>query len=228
MTTTMLDTIGSSAGGLASLNAGIAKIAGYVTGSGGIAWGDADWARFPHASHVRIDQSPDGHAPLQSDVLDVESGAATPAVAVDWIKRRIAAGITWSTIYGGADTLAAVHAALEAAGQHGWYYGHVYAWLANWNLNQTGAAAQIGQQASGLTIVAVQWASPASNPHTLVPGTNTTLAAANVDLSETADSWFPPPGAPPITQSGILIESASSGSYVGRGVVSTDGGKSWR
>lgn len=229
----MLDTIGDN---VDNLPKGTRKVAGYVTGSGGIAWDAEDWSQVPNAVKVRIDQSPDGHAALSSDVLDVENGAATPATAVAWVKARIAAGITWSTIYGSADKLGSVHAALEAAGPHGWYFGHVYAWLADWNLNEQQASAMLGQQASGLTIVAVQWASPTSNPNTPVPGdpTGKTLAQANIDISATADAWqpgsapTPPPPPPPVlVQHGILVTQPTPSSYAAKAVVSRDGGKTW-
>ncbi len=59
--------------------------AGYVTGSGGIAWSEAMWAGDPGA--VRIDQSPlimllDERA----DVIDFENGAATLADLVPWVR----------------------------------------------------------------------------------------------------------------------------------------------
>jgi hypothetical protein len=226
----MLDTIGSTN---THIPTSTAKVAGYVTGSSDIIWPQADWDHFPHSAHIRIDQSPDGRMPLQSDVLDVESGAATADTAVAWIKARMHAGITWSTIYGGADTLAAVRQALDAAGPHGWYWGHVNAWLADWNLNETSATAMLGQQSSGLTIIAVQWASPTSNPHTPVPGgSGETLSQANIDISVTTDSWMPAPGTPPpppAVRHGILVEaSATSGTYSGRNVASSDGGATWR
>ena len=44
-------------------------------------------------------------------------------------------------------------------------------------------------------VKAVQWASPSSNPGTLVPGTGLTLTQANCDLSVADKSWpsVPPP-----------------------------------
>ena len=38
--------------------------------------------------------------------------------------------------------------------------------------------------------MAVQWASPTSNPNTIVPGGTQTLADANIDISVTIPSWF--------------------------------------
>jgi len=173
------------------------KVAGYVTGTSDIAWTAAQWALFPRAGHVRIDQSPAlaafaaGHA----DVADVEFLAGTVGSFVNAVRRRIAAGPAerWSTIYGTDSTIAAASAALQAGGPHGWYYGHVDCWLANWNLNEAEATALIGHLIHGLTCRAVQWASPTSNPRTIVPGGTVPLSQAQVDLSVAQTTWHPAP-----------------------------------
>jgi len=169
------------------------KVGGYTTGILGVEWTAADWAEFPDAGHNRIDQSDGGVDPLGSDTLDIELGAATPEQFVDWVKTRIEHNIKWSTCYGGREVLAEVQAALDAGGSNGWYYGHVNCWLADWSLDQAEATALIGTEISGLTCVAVQWASPASNPTTIVPGSTLNLAQANVDLSVALASWRPAP-----------------------------------
>jgi hypothetical protein len=191
-TVTMIDATGASAHNIPQAP----KVAGYVTGSGIVPWSAADWALFPHSGHVRIDQDAGASDPLGSDVLDVEYQAATVAEVPGWVKTRIAHGITWSTIYGTDSTLAACRAALDAAGPHGWYAGHVDCWLADWNLSQAQAAALVGTLVHGLSCRAVQWASPSSNPATIVPGSHLTLAQANVDLSVAAESWHPAPSTP--------------------------------
>jgi hypothetical protein len=169
------------------------KVGGYTTGSSGVEWTAADWAQFPDAGHNRIDQSDGGVDPLGSDTLDIENGAATPDQFVGWLKTRMEHNIEGSTCYGGHDALAAVQAALEAGGSNGWYYGHVTCWLADWNLDQAEATALIGTEISGMTCVAVQWASPTSNPTTIVPGSALNLKQANVDLSVALASWRPAP-----------------------------------
>jgi hypothetical protein len=177
------------------------KVAGYVTGTADIRWTATQWGLFPHAGHVRIDQSPAlaEFSAGQADVADVESLAGTISSFVEAVRVRIAAGARerWSTIYGTDATLAAAAAELRAGGPHGWYYGHVDCWLANWNLNEAEAAALIGRQIHGLTCRAVQWASPTSNPGTIVPGGTLALAQAQVDLSVAADTWHPAPSPPP-------------------------------
>jgi hypothetical protein len=65
------------------------QAAGYVTGSGGVAWTAADWAAHPGA--VRIDQSPElTSVDETADVLDVENGAATIADVAAWARAALA------------------------------------------------------------------------------------------------------------------------------------------
>ena len=186
MTTTMIDAIQANAG---NIPASSPKVAGYVTGTSAVLWTPQDWGRFNPVvtGLVRIDQGftwPP--APASYDVLDVENLAVTAAEVPAAVQARIAAGITWTTIYGSASALAAVAAQLRAAPfGTGWYYGHVDCWLADWNLDEAGAAAVLGTPISGLTCHAVQWASPSSNPGTALPGSTLTLAQANCDLSVT-------------------------------------------
>jgi hypothetical protein len=196
-TVTMIDTIGGSAG---NIPASTQKVAGYVTGSEGVPWTSGDWAHFPHAGHVRIDQSPDAGAIAAgaADAYDLEQGACTVSELVSIIRQRIQDGITWATVYGGQSNLASMTAALRAAqdqyGQ-GWYDGHVYYWLANWDLNQAEATALVGTFVEACTCIAVQWASPASNPNTVVPGGTGTLRELNLDLNVAETSWCPAPAA---------------------------------
>jgi hypothetical protein len=171
------------------------KVAGYVTGTGDVPWTATEWGYFPRAGHVRIDQSPGltVFAAGQADVADVEYLAGTIDSFTRAIRERIDAGHQWSTIYGTDGTIAAAAAALQAAGPHGWYYGHVDSWVADWNLNEASAATLIGRQVHGLTCRAVQWASPTSNPGTIVPGSPSTLAQLQVDLSIADAAWHPAP-----------------------------------
>lgn len=192
----MVDATHANAG---NISTAVAKVAGYVTGTPDVEWTDADWQRFPNSGHVRIEQ---GHGNLLLDgvdVYDVEAGALSPGMMPDIIKQRIGQGHQWTTIYAGHAKLQACRLALEQAGQHGWYYGHVDAWLADWNLTRDQARSLLGHELYGLTVRAVQWASPTSNPGTAVPWSSVTLAQAQVDLSVTQDDWHaakvvtPPP-----------------------------------
>ena len=92
----------------------------------------------------------------------------------------------WSTVYVDQADLAGVQAAVATAD-----LTRVQYWLADWSLNEAEAEARLQPNLDG-GIVAVQWASPSSNPRTLVPGSSLTLAEANVDLSVTVYGWYRP------------------------------------
>lgn len=196
----MLDAIRTNARNVAGWPG---AIAGYGTGSGDVPWTAAEWDLFP-GLHVVIDQSPPGglFAAGKAHVYDMENLAGTPQQFPLLVRTRMAQGITWSTGYGTDATLAEAYAALVAAGPHGWFFGHVDVWLADWNLSRDQAAALIGREVRGMTCRAVQWASPVSNPGTPVPGTSLTLATAKADLSVKDAAWLapaPPPPPPPAT-----------------------------
>lgn len=226
---TMIDAEGINAWRIPS---DTAKVAGYVTGSGGVLWVVQNWSLFPHAGHVRIDQSPAGalFGSGAADVYDIEALAGQVDHVAGLVHQRIAKGVQWSTLYGTDSTLAACKAALDAGGPAGWYNAHVDCWLADWNLNAAEAGSKIGTLVHGLTCRAVQWASPSSNPATVIPGTATTLAQANVDLSVADESWHPaasappPPPPPPAELEGILVQLPGGAA---RKVLSSDGGKTW-
>ena len=217
MTTTMIDAIHAS---VPNVPATTAKVAGYVSGTPDIQWTATDWARFPHSGKVRIEQGygpwppPDPHG---YDVLDVEDRAVAASQVPAEVHSRISHGITWTTVYGSDDALKDVQSALiasEAQWGRSWYWGHVDCWLADWNLSAAQAAAMIGAKVHGMTCRAVQWASPTSNPGKLVPGSALTLKQANVDLSVTADTWFPPPvPTPPKTVSVVVTATYDDGSH---------------
>lgn len=142
------------------------KVAGYITGGGGIAWSPNDFATFPRRtfSVVTIDQQPD-FTWRGGNVKDLEQGAGTPLQGAQWAREAIQHGLV-PTLYMSEAWVGPVNEALARLG-----------------LPQ-------GQ------IVAYQWASPSSNPHTILPGTNLTLKEANVDLSVTAPLWYPIPTVP--------------------------------
>lgn len=173
-------------------------VGGYMTGTPDIQWTPADWSRFPHSAHVRINQGYQAIHVSMWDVADVERGALTPADIPPLVHDRIGLGITWTTIYGSDSTLAAVHDELKnAPGTPGWFFGHVDCWLVNVALNEAEAGRIVGTEVHGLTCRAVQWADPQSNPDTIVPGSTLTLAQANLDLDVADATWHhnivPPP-----------------------------------
>jgi hypothetical protein len=87
-------------------------------------------------------------------------------------------------IYVATSNQSSLTSALKAAG-----HIKVDLWVADWSLSEA-EAADLLTISGDYPVVAVQWASPASNPNTVVPGSTKTLAEANVDLSITVASWF--------------------------------------
>lgn len=185
----MIDTIGADAG---NIPAGAVKVAGYVTGTPDIIWPASAWARFPRAGKVRIDQSPglELYAAGKADVADIESLAGTAASFAMAAAERHHRG-EGNTVYASRSTMDQVPGRLAAVPDlpPDWWHG-TRVWLANPSLSLAEASSLIGTEYSpGLDIVAVQWATPGSNPDTAVgSGTCKTL---NVDLSVARDDWFP-------------------------------------
>ena len=223
----MLDTVGTAA---ANIPKATPYVGGYVSGSGVVPWSAGDWALFPGSRKVRIEQDPGANPdPHSYDAMDMEYRALTAGEVAADHKRRVDAGIEWSTVYATRSNLVLVTQAIKALGGHYWD-GHVNYWLADWNLDEEQAAALIGTMVEGASCVAVQWASPTSNPNTPVPGGSHTLAQSNVDISVVDGNWIPsgtfsgvtvPPVAPPV-EHGILVTEDSHGSLVEKNVSSTD------
>jgi hypothetical protein len=195
----MLDTIGATAG---EIPAGTRKVAIYLTGSGGIAWTNADVALLvkndPQLQTVlRIDQSNSLLSLPVYLVKDIEPGASTIATAIEEAAKRRVAVLRTCFYFSRADWTA-VTTAVAAAGLAGW----VDFWVADWNLDRAGA---ISFMLSDERIKAVQWASPSSNPRTPVPGSNRTLSQANIDLSVTRAGWPTDPPASPTKKPPIKL-----------------------
>jgi hypothetical protein len=94
---------------------GLDIAAGYVNGR--FAWSPADFNRFTHAAHARIDVN--GSAPAGAGILDVETGDATVTTAVAWVKQRHAAHPgAYAVIYCNRATLTPLFDAMDAAGLH--------------------------------------------------------------------------------------------------------------
>lgn len=185
MGTLMIDATHRNAG---NIPAGTPKVAGYVTGTPDIEWTQQDWKRFPQAGAVRVDQSPNlaAYASNAGSVADIEPGAGTVWAFAAASKSRLGLGrLLWC--YCSQSALGEVSTTLKAAGIP---LDKCGVWLANWNLSQDEANAALGTVIEGIRVVAVQWASPSSNPATQVPGSRLTLAQAQVDLSVTIPGWF--------------------------------------
>ena len=192
MSTVMIDAIHANVG---NVPASTPKVAGYVTGTPDIRWTHQDWQRFPRAGTLRIDQSPGlaEYASNAASVADIEPGAGTVGAFVTASQSRLRLHrLLW--FYGTQSVISQVSAALTAAGIP---LSECGAWLANWNLSEAEADAALGTAIAGIRIVGVQWASPTSNPGTKVPGSNLTLAQAQLDLSVTVPGWFATHTLPP-------------------------------
>lgn len=229
----MLDTIHAS---VRNVPGNASFVAGYVSGTPDIQWTETDWALFPHSRKIRIYQ---GYGPEPAlgdfDVLDCEPGALSPQQCADIIEQRVLHGYQWTTVYGGDAMLAQVSTLVQEKGEYIWN-GHVNVWYADWNLDQAEAAALLGTTIHSMTVVAVQWASPSSNPHTAVPGSNLTLSAANVDISAVDVDWVPSSAPPPVPVpvpvpvgglKGYVVFQDSAGALSSHSVSSPDGGKTW-
>ena len=140
------------------------QVAGYTTGTDGsggtvdIRWRASDWNAHPGA--VRICQDP-GATDQTADILDVESGAATVADCAPWAAKAhgnytsaARPGQRIPAIYTSASNVTAVANALTAAKLTG-----VGLWVANWNLTQAQAYADVVNAAGPFPIIGVQWAS---------------------------------------------------------------------
>lgn len=176
---TTVDTISKFVDNIPADFAGIQQVNGYITEvgtTGDIKWTDANWHRFPHYVEKRIAQLPDNDP--AADILDVETGAATDKAAIDWVK-MLHAKLQPAVVYVDKSNVASLYSALGAVGE----LDQTYIWLADWSLDENEAAALLGTEYGGFKVVGVQWASPTSNPRTLLPGTNYTLADCGCDLS---------------------------------------------
>jgi hypothetical protein len=101
----MYDGINVLAAGIAQEFPHAAMVAGYI--NGGFAWTQAEWNLFPDANHVTISTTAGAN---EGDVLDVESGDASPDQTAGWIAMRKAAGLYRPTIYCSLDVIPAVRA----------------------------------------------------------------------------------------------------------------------
>lgn len=120
----MLDGINALAAGIAREFPNAAKIAGYVNGT--YAWSQAEWNLFPRADHVTISVTASAD---EGDVLDVETGDATPGQCEAWIALRKAAGLWRPSVYCNLSTVPAVR-----IGTGKWVLGTDYdLWIADWD-----------------------------------------------------------------------------------------------
>jgi hypothetical protein len=179
------DCLGSSVQHL--LNTKPTAIWPYVTGSGGIAWTpeEIDIFRRRGTEVILVNQGY-GQGPssaLDGDEFDYEAGAWTVPGLLQVVAAR--RRVSWSTrIYCTWTAYGVVKQALAEAGTG----GSVFFRIADWNIDQHVADLELHAD-----VYAGQWASPTTNPATLVPGTSLTLAEAAADLSvllHTSTGWI--------------------------------------
>ena len=138
--------------------------AGYTTGTDGsngtvdIRWRAADWAAHPGAVRICQDSGTDHTA----DCLDVERYAATNSGAAGWCKYAEKAylagqrpGQRSPAVYTSASNVTPLVNALIAGGVR----SGCGLWVANWNLTQVQAYADVMNAAGPFPVVAVQWSS---------------------------------------------------------------------
>jgi peptidoglycan hydrolase-like protein with peptidoglycan-binding domain len=159
-----------------------AQVAGYTTGTPDIRWTAEDWAAHPGA--VRIDQDP-AASDSTADVLDIETGAATPASAPDWVKRAQAShasqarpGQRSPALYMSQSRVTEVVNALVAGGVS----SGAGLWVANWSLSQSQAEAELANAGGPFPVIGVQF-----------------LSTASFDVSVFSSDWLASGGQPPPT-----------------------------
>jgi hypothetical protein len=120
---TMYDGVPTDAADIKAIFKAGNLVAYYANGD--FAWTDAELALFPTDSRVSITPTASGKA----DVLDVETGDATPAQTLQWIKDQKATGYYRPTIYCSLDTVPAVR-----IGTGPYILGKDYdLWVADWD-----------------------------------------------------------------------------------------------
>lgn len=171
----------------ADIPATAAMVAGYVDGR--YAWTQADWALHKAAQHVKIAVfagTDDGQ------VLDVETGDATPGESVGWVRARRQVGAD-PTVYMNTATWPAVRAAFRAAAVTEPHY-----WVADWT----------GARHLPAGAVACQYADPRTS-------------GGHYDLSAVAARWpgvdAPAPPSPPAhrTPAYYVVQSGDTLSGIG-------------
>ena len=193
MARTMYDAVTVSA-----IPDGSVLVAGYVNGSYANLSGLR--ARFPHALVVGVTVTAGAD---EGQVLDVESGDASPAEAPGWVERRRAAGAD-PTVYCNASTWPAVRAAFSAAGVAAPHF-----WIADYDGDPAIPAGAVAKQYASnenydTSAVAAYW--PGVDP---TPEDTMLLTAQDQAVSDDL-YWFaaavdgqPPTGAPAVDVASI-------------------------
>ena len=158
----------------------------YMTGSHDIKWTLSDTRRFPNCTFIRVDQtaSLDVYQAGGAELADVERGAGTMSEFIKAAKVR--ASKHWpNNLYCSLSNFTPAISAVHNAGLTGQVNYHI----ADYDMSMDQAIRFIR---TNNDVMAVQFASPTSNPRTLVPGTAHTLKEVNCDLSIKRGEWYPP------------------------------------
>jgi hypothetical protein len=171
-----------------------AQLAGYATGIGsGIPWTAADWAAHPGAIRIAQAASLPADEAVHADVLDVEAGAATIGECAPWAMDAMASfaavrrpGQRRPAIYFSASNVHAVVNALISGG----VTSGVGLWIADWNLSQAQAVADVLAGAGPFPVIGVQFRN--AGPYDCDIWSSSWLA----DVSKAAPKPPPPPPPP--------------------------------
>ena len=133
------------------------QAAGYTTGSAIIVWTAASWHAHPGAVRICQDVGASDHT---ADVLDVERGAATNGEAAGWFKAAQTAflaghrpGQRSPAIYTSASNVTPLVDALINDGVK----SGPGLWVANWNLTQAQAVAEVEAATGPFPVIGVQY-----------------------------------------------------------------------
>lgn len=202
--TEFIDITGANFGKAPLVRGGVRAF--YVTGSSGIEETAAQEAAAKAAGMgvIRIDQTPGlgVFAAGNADVADVEPYAGTDSAAHAAVAERQHRG-EQSVLYVSMANWPALKA--DIANPAGVSY-----WVADWSFSVLQAEQFLAVHAD---CVAMQFGDPATNPHTLVPGTLVTLQEAQADIDVAKTIWLTgflpalPPPPPPVVREYVVVET---------------------
>lgn len=161
-------------------------VIGYDTGSDTVPWSQTEWDMFPNSIKLHITQL-NGVNDLDSDIIDIEDLAATIPEAVQWCKDRKARGKIATCYCSGSNVTPLVNALIAGGINNGVYLG-----VAHPGMSLQDAQAILDSAGGPFPIAYVQYAWPDANlgGDLLVPGSNLTLAQANIDLNLIRNDWL--------------------------------------
>jgi hypothetical protein len=158
------------------------QAAGYTTGTPMIRWTGADGAAHPGWVRICQDAAASDHT---ADVLDVEQYAATNSEAAGWYRAAEKSyvnadrpGQRSPALYTSASNVTPLVNALLAGGVK----SGPGLWVANWNLSQAQAYADVVNAAGPFPIIGVQWASGAFYDTNVFSGTWLAKVSAQVAM----------------------------------------------